>query len=154
MSLIVGLDGKTPIKSEAEKKKYEAGGLAFEASATPEELLIKALNQARQAVGMQAYQRSMQMVANAVVANSEANTAAMNVTDPFTLEPGALAVFMFLSRELEYRDAVIAQLNERLKSLGAEPIDVERSFASEEMAEITPSNEADDPPPKSDGESN
>lgn len=132
MSGIVGPDG-SPVKSEVERKKYAAGGLAFEHDALPEQLLTKALNQARQAIGTQAYQQAMQRVANAAVANIEAQTAASNVKDPFLLEPAAMAVFMYLCREIEYRDEVIAQINKRLENLGATPLDLEHPYPEPEI---------------------
>lgn len=132
MSGIVGPDG-SPVQSEVKKKKYAAGGLAFEHDAVPEQLLGKALNQARQAIGTQAYQQSMQRVANAAVANVEAQTAASSVNDPFLLEPAAMAVFMYLCREIEHRDKVIDQINKRLENLGAAPLDLEHPYPEPEI---------------------
>lgn len=149
MSGIVGPDGN-PVQSEVEKKKYTAGGLAFEHDAVPEQLLVKALNQARQAIGTQAYQQAMQRVANAVAANVEAQTAASNVNDPFLLEPAAMAVFMYMCREIEYRDKVIDQINKRLENLGATPLDLEHPYPEPEIIKDEtqpdpPENEAESP---------
>jgi len=62
------------------------------------------------------------------IAQAEAIAAAEAVADPFEMEPCAMAVFMFLSRELEYRDLIIAQMNERLVILGASPLDVKHPY--------------------------
>jgi hypothetical protein len=126
--MIVGLDGKTPIKAEAPSIDYSAGGLEFKSSAKPNDMLTKAVVGAKQAIGQQAFSRAMQMSKNTVVAQTEAQTAAAGVNEPFLMEPAAMAVFMYLSHEVEYRDSVIEQLNERLVSLGAEPIDVEHPY--------------------------
>lgn len=126
--MIVGPDGKTPIKSEAEMKRYRAGGLQFDTNMTPDQLLSKALNTARQAIGAQAYQAAMQKTGSAVAATTEAQTAAMNVGDPFMIEPAAMAVFMYLAREIEYRDLVIAEINKRLEALGAGPVELEHPY--------------------------
>ena len=80
------------------------------------------------AVGQQAFSQAMQRTGNAVVAQTEAQTALAGIQDPFAMEPCAMAVFMYLSREVEYRDAVIEQLNERLVGLGAKPLDVEHPY--------------------------
>jgi len=157
MSGIVGPDGN-PVQSEVEKKKYAAGGLAFEHDAVPEQLLGKALNQARQAIGTQAYQQAMQRVANASVANVEAQTAASNVNDPFLLEPAAMAVFMYLCREIEYRDKLIGQISKRLENLGETPLDLEHPYPEPEIIKDEtqsdpPENEAG-PPNSEEGSSN
>lgn len=125
---ILGPDGKTPIKSEVPVKRFSAGGFAFDAPMEPDQLLGKALNMSRQAIGAQAYQAAMQRTQSAVAAQTEANTAAMNVGDPFMIEPAAMAVFMYLSREVEYRDRVIAEINKRLEALGAAPVEVEHPY--------------------------
>lgn len=156
MSGIVGPDG-SPVQSEVKRKKYSAGGLAFEHDAIPEQLLGKALTQARQAIGSQAYQQSMQRVANAAVANIEAQTAASNVNDPFTLEPAAMAVFMFMCREIEYRDKLIEQINKRLEILGAAPLDLEHPYPEPEIPEVeTPGeqSEASEGEPEEEASSN
>jgi hypothetical protein len=141
MSLIVGLDGKTPIKSEIPSISYSAGGLKFDAPAKPNDMLTKAIVGAKQAVGQQAFSQAMQRTGNAVVAQTEAQTALAGIQDPFAMEPCAMAVFMYLSREVEYRDAVIEQLNERLVGLGAKPIDVEHPYPP---TEPVPEEEAEE----------
>lgn len=141
MSLIVGLDGKTPIKSEAPSINYSAGGLKFDASAKPNDLLTKAIVGAKQSFGQRVFAEVMQRTQSAVAAQTEAQSAVAGIADPFTMEPCAMAVFMYLSREVEYRDAVIEQLNERLVGLGAEPIDVEHPYPPTEPA---PEEEAEE----------
>ena len=131
MSGIVGLDGKTPIRSEQEAKArakeselhYKAGGLHFGSDMTPEAMLQGALEKAQQSVGNKAYNESRSSGNNDQSAQMAGTMAASAVTDPFMMEPAAAAVFMYLSRELEYRDGIIAQLSERLVALGAEPLD-------------------------------
>jgi len=128
MSGLVGPDGKTPIQSDLPKKKFRAGGLQFDTVMTPDMLLTKALQGAQQAVANQAYQQTMQQTKSAVAAQSAATTAASSCGDPFTLEPSAMAVFMYLAREVEYRDKIIEQLNDRLVKLGAEPLDLTHPY--------------------------
>jgi len=127
-TMIVGPDGKTPMKSNVPMNSYRAGGLRFEIGLVPDQLLNKALAGAQQMIGGQAYAAAMKKSGSAVVAQNEGNTAAAAVQDPFIMEPCAMAVFMYLSRELEYRDRLIEQLNERLVMLGAEPLDVEHPY--------------------------
>jgi len=141
MSGLVGPDGKTPIQSDLPKKKFRAGGLQFDTVMTPDMLLNKALQGAQQAVANQAYQQTMQQTKSAVAAQSAASTAAAACGDPFTLEPSAMAVFMYLAREVEYRDLIIEQLNDRLVKLGAEPLDLTHPYP-------VPAP----PPPEEDGE--
>ncbi len=130
MSTIVGPDGQTPMQSEeaAPTKKFLAGGLSFKTQLVPEMLLDKALKGAKQMVGAQAYQAALERTKSHTIAQTEGQTAAATVGDPFLMEPCAMAVFMYLSREIEYRDLVIEQLNERLESLGAKPIDVAHPY--------------------------
>lgn len=128
MSGLVGPDGKTPIQSDLPTHTYRAGGLRFDAKLTPDMLLTKAVQGAQQAVGQQIYAQVLQKTKSAFTAQTEAQTAASNVRDPFTLEPCAMAVFMYLSRELEYRDKIIEQLNDRLTKLGAEPLDLTHPY--------------------------
>jgi len=142
--MIVGPDGKTPIKSQAEMKRYRAGGLQFETNMTPDQLLSKSLNTARQAIGAQAYQAAMSKTGSAVAAQTEAQTAAMNVGDPFMIEPAAMAVFMYLCREIEYRDMVIAEINKRLEALGAGPVELEHPYPPPPIEEVASEAEGDD----------
>jgi hypothetical protein len=129
MSVIVGPDGKTPLQSsDAPRMKYRAGGLSFESPLPPDALLTKAVAGAREAIGAQVYQATLQKTGSPTAAQAEASTAASTIGDPFVMEPAAMAVFMYLSREIEYRDLVIAQMNERLVSLGAKPLDVEHPY--------------------------
>lgn len=141
MSGLVGPDGKTPIQSDLPTKKFRAGGLQFDTVMTPDMLLTKALQGAQQALANQAYQETMQRLKSAVAAQSAAQTAASTCGDPFTLEPAGMAVFMYLAREIEYRDKVIEQINERLVKLGAEPLDMTHPYPV-----------PDPPPPEGDTE--
>ena len=142
MSGLVGPDGKTPIKSDLPQKKFRSGGLQFDTELTPDMLLSKALQGAQQALANQAYQQTMQQTRSAVAATAAATAAASSCGDPFALEPSAMAVFMYLSREVEYRDGIIEQLNERLVKLGAEPLDLTHPYPVPE------------PPPKDGGDGN
>jgi hypothetical protein len=127
MSRLVGPDGKTPIKSDAPLVKYQAGGLMFETQMIPDDLLNKALQGAKQMIGGQIYAAAMKRTGSVVAAQAECNSAAAGVRDPFMLEPAAMAVFMYLSREIQFRDRVLAEVNERLVALGAEPVDLTHS---------------------------
>jgi len=133
---ILGPDGKTPVNSKVEVTRFSAGGFAFDAPMQPDQLLGKALNMSRQAIGAQAYQAAMQRTQSAVAAQTEANTAAMNVGDPFMIEPAAMAVFMYLCREVEYRDKVITEINKRLEALGAAPVEVEHPYPPPPMPDF------------------
>ena len=136
MSGIVGLDGKTPIRSEQEAKTkakeakfhYMAGGLRFGSGVTPDTMLQSALERSQQMIGQQAYNRALSEGKNAQVAQVMAVTAVSTMTDPFAMEPCAAAVFMYMSRELEYRDRIITQMNERLQALGAKPLDLTHPY--------------------------
>lgn len=161
MSDIEEQDGDKPIL------KYQAGGLGFESTTTPNDMLTGAFVRAKQSIGQRAFMAAVNreeskraaaiqkmedaadpgpeksaeqlseealakaqalgksIAAGEALAQAEAQAAAEGVVDPFEMEPCAMAVFMFLSRELEYRDLVIEQLNDRLISLGAQPLDVE-----------------------------
>ena len=128
MSLLVGPDGKTPVKSDMPKLEYRAGGLRFLTELIPDALLTKALLGAKEMIGQQIYALTLRKTKSATIAQSEAQTAAAATQDPFTMEPAAMAVFMYLSREIEYRDKVIEQISERLVAIGADPINVEHPY--------------------------
>jgi len=102
----------------------------------------------------------MRETGNKVVAQAEGNSAAAGVRDPFMLEPAAMAVFMYVAREIQFRDRVIADMNKRLVALGAEPIDlthphpvptapsVDEDESEEELAaSFVPGAPAEDPAP-------
>lgn len=134
MTGIVGPDGKTPVQSDMPERRYRAGGLEIKTPASPSAMLQRAFEGARQMIGQQVYAVTMQKTGSAIAAQQEAQTAAASVQDPFQMEPCALAVFMYLSAEIEHRDRVLAEVNERLKTLGAEPVDLEAKFEVEEAA--------------------
>jgi hypothetical protein len=94
----------------------------------PDALLTKALAGAQQMIGGQVYAAAMKKTGSPTIAQNEGNTAAAGVQDPFMLEPCAMAVFMYMSREIEYRDKIIEQVNERLVALGAEPLDLTHPY--------------------------
>lgn len=108
--------------------KYKAGGLAFEAPGTPNGMLTNAFVRAKQSMGQRAFMAAQNEEKGDLISQAAAQTAAEAVVDPFEMEPCAMAVFMFLSREVEYRDLVIEQMNERLVALGAKPIDVKHPY--------------------------
>jgi len=116
---------------------YKAGGLAFNAPSTPNSNLTNAFVRAKQSMGQRAFMGAKNLDETDAVAQAKAQDAAEKVVDPFEMEPCAMAVFMFLSREVEYRDLVIEQLNERLVELGVKPIDVEHPY---------PASPAEEPP--------
>ncbi len=128
MSGLVGPDGKTPIQSDAPKLDYRAGGLMFSTPMLPDHLLQKAVNAAQQAVAGSVYNDVFQKTNSAMAAQAEAQSAAASIGDPFTIEPAAMAVFMYLSREIEYRDRIIRDISERLEALGAEPLNLEHPY--------------------------
>jgi hypothetical protein len=113
---IVGLDGHE-ISSEKQNIRYEVGGVRIETPETPEVSLQRALEGAQILVGQQVGQAALNRSGSHVVAQAEAQTAASKVTNPFHLEPGALAVFMLMSREIEHRDRVIEALAKRLDAI-------------------------------------
>jgi len=123
MTIILGPDGNSSAESLPDKE-FKAGGMALKTKFTPDMILEKAKGGARQLAMSHAYESELKRSGSYKAAQDAANIAASSITDPFIMEPCAMAVFMFLSREVEYRDMVIAQLNERLVSLGAEPIDI------------------------------
>lgn len=127
MSIILGPDGNTPIKSNLQKKTYKAGGLRIQTELTPDMMLSKAAQGAGQLIWNQVFEQTMRSSGSAVEAHQAARAATVNV-DPFTLEPSAMAVFMYLSREIEYRDRIIDQINDRLRLLGSDPIDMTHPY--------------------------
>lgn len=122
------MDGKTPIASEVEKVEYKAGGLKVQSPMKPDDLLNKALAGARQAMANQAGAQMLEQTKSHAIAQQAAQAAAENMHDPFGLEPAALAVFMYLSREIEYRDMIIEQISKELAVLGRKPIDVKHPY--------------------------
>ena len=153
MSGLVGPDGKTPIQSDLPVKEFRAGGLQFSTSMTPDMLLTKAVQGAQQAIAQQTYQAVIQrLTASPLVTQSQAHTqataeaqsAASKVGDPFTLEPAGMAVFMYLAREIQYRDAIIEQVNERLQKLGADPLDMTHPYPVPEPPEESEESEGED----------
>lgn len=113
---LVGLDGQE-ISSEKEPIKYEVGGVIIEIAETPEMVLQKALLGAQQLVAQQVGQMALQKTGSHMVAQTEAQAAASKVNNPFQIEPGAFAIFMLMSREIEHRDRVIEGLSKRLDAL-------------------------------------
>jgi len=114
---IVGPDGQTPVSSEAEQYTYKVGGIHIASGDTPEMMLQKALMGAQQMVAQQVGAMSLQRTGSHVIAQTEAQTAAAKVSNPFQLEPCALGMFMLMAREIEHRDAVISALATRLDAL-------------------------------------
>ncbi len=124
---------------------YKAGGLAFSTPSTPNSNLTSAFVRAKQSMGQRAFMGAKNLDETDAVAQAKAQDAAEAVVDPFEMEPCAMAVFMFLSREVEYRDLVIEQLNERLVELGVKPIDVEHPYPAAAPAENPPETLPEDP---------
>lgn len=153
MSGLVGPDGKTPIQSEAAAKRYRAGGLQFDTPVLPEHMLQKALKMAQTAMGQQVFAQTMQRTNNKMVAEMEAQTATAATQDPFTLEPAAMAVFMYMVREIEYRDSIIEQMNARLVALGAEALDLTHPYPPPAMPEKADEEDEDEDEDEGDGES-
>jgi len=119
-----------PVLLDREEKEYAAGGLRIRIQATPEDLLQRALAGAQKMAGQQVGMIVMQRTGSQVVAQKEAMEAASKITDPFAMEPGALAVFLYLAREIEYRDRVITDMAKRLDKLDDEKTDLEHPYPS------------------------
>ena len=130
---IVGIDGKEldsesfrkeaeEAKKKAEEIEYSAGGASLMSSLSPAELLEKALEGAKQFFTSHAYTNAKNSGMSESLARAEAMSVRESISNPFYMEPAALSVFMQLSREIEYRDSVIDEINERLIALGAEPL--------------------------------
>jgi hypothetical protein len=137
MSEIVGLDGK-PISEPDEKPKeqevkkkhtYKAGGLKMESTLTPDVVLQDALSRIQKMVGEQTYMATLKKYKDAIMANAHAQAAVSRENDPFGMEPCAMAVFMYLCREIDHRDRIIEQIQDRLTSLGAEPLNTSHLYA-------------------------
>ena len=128
MTGLVGPDGKTPLKAEGKKISYQAGGLQFNSPVEPDAMLVHALNKSKQAVGNNVFTQVLQNNGTELQAQMEATSAVNGLTDPFAMEPCAAAVFMYMSREIEYRDKIISQILERLAELGANPIDTTHPY--------------------------
>ncbi len=154
MTGLVGPDGKTPLKVEGKKISYQAGGLKFDSTVEPDAMLLHALTKSKQSVGNNVFTQVLQNNGTELQAQLQATTAANGVTDPFAMEPCAAAVFMYLSREIEYRDKIIAQLVDRVVALGADPVDMTHPYPlpsqpgapkAEPAADETTRLEVDDP---------
>lgn len=127
MGNIVGADGK-PASEEVKQYEYVAGGLRMRTSLIPDDLLRKALAGAKAAAAQQAGSETLASTKSHALAAASANAAANGMADPFALEPAAMAVFMYLSREIEYRDAVIKRISDELVKLGADALDVKHHY--------------------------
>ena len=138
MSGLVGPDGKTPVQSDMPERRYRAGGLEIKTPGTTSLLLQRAMEGAQQMIGQQVYAAALQRSGSAAVAQQEAQTAVTSIRDPFQLEPCALAVFMYLAREIEHRDRVLSEMNEKLKALGAEPVDLKTNFDGDQAVSAPP----------------
>ena len=82
-----------PVILDREEKEYSAGGLRVKLQATPEDMLQRALAGAQKMAGQQAGMIAMQKTGSQAIAQQEAMEVASKVTDPFAMEPAALAVF-------------------------------------------------------------
>ena len=140
---IVGPDGQTPVVSEAKLNDYAVGGVQVKSAETPEEVLHKALSNAQTVVAQQAGAAAFQKSQSHVVAQAEAQQAAMSVTNPFHIEPAALALFMLMSREIKHRNSVIAALAERLDKLDGQSSEELLKSAWLDLPEVAPENEAE-----------
>ncbi len=114
---IVGPDGQTPVFSDVEMMNYSVGGMAIKSADAPEVMFRKALAGAQQMMGQQAAAMAFERTKSHVVAQTEGQQAASQLTNPFQLEPCALGVFMLMSREIEHRDKIIVAFAERLDKL-------------------------------------
>lgn len=116
---LLGPDGKPIDFSKAKvigekEESYEAGGLLITWGDTPEKALNRSLEMARNLAFQSAGQASLEKTGSHAVANEAAVKAMANTSNPFQFEPGASAVFMLLSREISYRDSLIAFLCEKI----------------------------------------
>ena len=122
--MIIGPDGKSVTKSNAENIRFSAGGLSFETQSTPDDLLNKAYSGAIKSIAEQVYNQVYLETKSAHIAQEAAQSSVNSLADPFAFEPCAQAVFMYLSREIEYRDNIINQINNKLIALGCDGIDL------------------------------
>ena len=124
-----------PVILDREEKEYSAGGLRVKLQATPEDMLQRALAGAQKMAGQQAGMIAMQKTGSQAIAQQEAMEVASKVTDPFAMEPAALAVFLLLAREIEFRDKVIADLASRLDKLDNKKTNLEHPYPSVSIQE-------------------
>ncbi len=145
MSELVGPDGHTPLVAETEKISYKAGGLRLDIdeAITPDVVLKQALAAAQQMIGQQAAGQHMQQTGSQVAAEIAGRTAASGVKDPFSMEPCALAIFMYLAREIEYRDRVIGDMAKRLDTLDGGKTDLEHPYPPSSKKLGAPDKQAD-----------
>lgn len=127
--------GGNPVIVDREEKEFSAGGMRIRLQALPEDLLQRALAGAQKMAGQQAGMIVMQKTGSQATAQSEAVSAASKVRDPFAMEPAALAVFMFLAREIEYRDRVISEMAARLDKLDDRETNLEHPYPSAPIPE-------------------
>jgi len=123
---LVGPDGKPIDLSKAkvigeEENSYEVGGLRITWADTPEKALGRSLDGAQKMIFQATGQQVLEKTGSHAAAQQEAAVAASNVSNPFQIEPAASAVFMLMSREIAYRDAVIEFLCEKI---GVDPKDL------------------------------
>ena len=125
MGKILGADGEKAAsqaqgQEEVPNFVYAVGGVEMATPEVPEVVLQRAVIGAKQITGQQAGQAAMAQLNDHSMAQQAANAAANACNNPFAIEPAALATFMLMSREIEWRDKVIAQLAERLDKLDGE----------------------------------
>lgn len=124
MSEILGANGEKAAEQAQEQEApnfdYAVGGIEMASPETPETVLQRAVMGAKQIVHQQAGQAAMAQLNDHSIARQAANAAANACNNPFAIEPAALAVFMLMSREIEWRDKVISKFAERLDKLDGE----------------------------------
>lgn len=141
--MLVGEDGKpiTVEKIEEEEKKeeerkvaeaiqhtYKAGGFEITIGGTPEAVLLQTLREKRNSVEQHVMMQGRAQNVDPMIASAAAKQESSKITHPFVGEHCALAVLMCLSREIEYRDRVIADLSKRLDALDGKTTDLEHPY--------------------------
>lgn len=116
---LLGPDGKPLDLSKAKvigekEETYEAGGLLITWADTPEAAMNRSLEMARNLAFQSTGQKVLEKTGSHATAQEEAMKAMANMSNPFQFEPAASAVFMLLSREISYRDSLIAFLCEKM----------------------------------------
>lgn len=120
MGLIDPSGKPVDVKSmKAKPRTYKVGNVRVETPETPELTLGNALANAQQAIASQAAAAAMHQGAGHAGAQQAALKAMGQVVSPFQVEPCAQAVFMLLAQEIEWRDQLIDNLNERLRIVEA-----------------------------------
>lgn len=117
-------------------KAYEISGIRLMNPLTPNQMLERALINARQAIAQNAGMSVLAKGGSQVQAQAAASEAAGSIKSPFQVEPCAEAVFMILAQEIAWRDELISELGQRLHALDGKDLPV-RKVEDRPTPEIT-----------------